>query len=36
MPFDDDLFDFIICAAAFKNFADPMGVLRSIKPKFLP
>lgn len=27
MPFDDDSFDFIICSAAFKNFADPVGVL---------
>jgi ubiquinone/menaquinone biosynthesis C-methylase UbiE len=30
MPFDDDTFDFIICTAAFKNFADPVGALREM------
>ncbi len=27
MPFDDEMFDFIICTAAFKNFADPVRAL---------
>jgi ubiquinone/menaquinone biosynthesis C-methylase UbiE len=27
MPFADRSFDFLICRAAFKNFADPMGAL---------
>ena len=30
MPFDDEIFDFIICTAAFKNFADPVGALREM------
>jgi len=30
MPFYNDTFDFIICTAAFKNFADPVGVLREM------
>ena len=30
MPFDDGTFDFIICTAAFKNFADPIGALREM------
>lgn len=30
MPFDDDSFDFVICTAAFKNFADPAEVLREM------
>ena len=30
MPFDDEMFDFIICTAAFKNFADPVGALREM------
>jgi len=30
MPFDDETFDFIICTAAFKNFADPVGALREM------
>jgi ubiquinone/menaquinone biosynthesis C-methylase UbiE len=27
MPFDPDSFDFIVCRAAFKNFADPVQAL---------
>jgi ubiquinone/menaquinone biosynthesis C-methylase UbiE len=27
MPFDDASFDFVVCMAAFKNFADPVGAL---------
>ena len=27
MPFPDNAFDFIVCRAAFKNFADPMGAI---------
>jgi ubiquinone/menaquinone biosynthesis C-methylase UbiE len=27
MAFADDAFDFILCQAAFKNFADPLGAL---------
>jgi ubiquinone/menaquinone biosynthesis C-methylase UbiE len=30
MPFDDEMFDFIICTAAFNNFADPIGALREM------
>jgi ubiquinone/menaquinone biosynthesis C-methylase UbiE len=30
MAFDDETFDFIICTAAFKNFADPIGALREM------
>ncbi len=30
MPFDDEVFDFIICTAAFNNFADPVGALREM------
>ncbi|WP_327089598.1 class I SAM-dependent methyltransferase [Nonomuraea sp. NBC_01738] len=30
MPFDDGSFDFIICCAAFKNFADPVGALNEM------
>ena len=29
-PFADDSFDFIVCRAAFKNFADPVGALREM------
>src|ERR1700677_4166226 len=28
MAFPSDKFDFIVCRAAFKNFADPLGALR--------
>jgi ubiquinone/menaquinone biosynthesis C-methylase UbiE len=27
MPFAEESFDFIVCRAAFKNFADPLGAL---------
>jgi ubiquinone/menaquinone biosynthesis C-methylase UbiE len=30
MPFDDDSFDFIVCRAAFKNFARPVQALNEI------
>jgi ubiquinone/menaquinone biosynthesis C-methylase UbiE len=30
MPFPSDSFDFIVCRAAFKNFADPVGALREM------
>jgi len=36
MPFPDALFDFVVCTAAFKNFANPLGALnemhRVLKP----
>jgi ubiquinone/menaquinone biosynthesis C-methylase UbiE len=36
MPLADDLFDFIVCSAAFKNFAEPLKALdemyRVLKP----
>src|SRR5258705_4247117 len=30
MPFADASFDFVVCMAAFKNFADPVGALNEI------
>jgi ubiquinone/menaquinone biosynthesis C-methylase UbiE len=30
MPFPKDSFDFLLCRAAFKNFADPVGALREM------
>jgi ubiquinone/menaquinone biosynthesis C-methylase UbiE len=30
MPFDDESFDFIVCCAAFKNFADPVGAIQEM------
>ena len=30
MPFADDTFDFIVCRAAFKNFAEPAGAMREM------
>ena len=30
MPFGDNSFDFIVCRAAFKNFADPVGALNEM------
>jgi ubiquinone/menaquinone biosynthesis C-methylase UbiE len=30
MPFDGASFDFVVCMAAFKNFADPVGALDEI------
>jgi ubiquinone/menaquinone biosynthesis C-methylase UbiE len=36
MPFPDESFDFVVCTAAFKNFADPVGAInemyRVLKP----
>ncbi|MFN8484798.1 MAG: class I SAM-dependent methyltransferase [Anaerolineae bacterium] len=36
MPFADDSFDLIVCRAAFKNFADPIGAMnemyRTLRP----
>jgi ubiquinone/menaquinone biosynthesis C-methylase UbiE len=30
MPFESESFNFILCRAAFKNFADPVGALREM------
>jgi ubiquinone/menaquinone biosynthesis C-methylase UbiE len=30
VPFAADMFDFIVCRAAFKNFSDPIGALREM------
>jgi ubiquinone/menaquinone biosynthesis C-methylase UbiE len=30
MPYADNSFDFVVCRAAFKNFADPVGALNEI------
>ncbi len=30
MPFPDESFDFVVCTAAFKNFADPVGAIDEI------
>ena len=30
MPFKDDHFDYILCRAAFKNFAEPVGALEEM------
>lgn len=30
LPFAADLFEFIVCRAAFKNFSDPVGALREM------
>jgi ubiquinone/menaquinone biosynthesis C-methylase UbiE len=30
VPFADQSFDFLVCRAAFKNFADPAGALREM------
>jgi ubiquinone/menaquinone biosynthesis C-methylase UbiE len=30
MPFQSDRFDFLLCRAAFKNFAAPLGALREM------
>ena len=30
MPFPKNSFDFLLCRAAFKNFADPIGALREM------
>jgi ubiquinone/menaquinone biosynthesis C-methylase UbiE len=36
MPFDDASFDFVVCAAAFKNFSDPVGALNEIHRVLTP
>ena len=30
MPFDAASFDYVVCMAAFKNFADPVGALNEL------
>jgi ubiquinone/menaquinone biosynthesis C-methylase UbiE len=30
MPFESDTFDFLLCRAAFKNFAEPLGALQEM------
>jgi ubiquinone/menaquinone biosynthesis C-methylase UbiE len=30
LPFEDDSFDFLLCRAAFKNFAEPVAALREM------
>jgi ubiquinone/menaquinone biosynthesis C-methylase UbiE len=30
MPFAENMFDFIICVAAFKNFTEPVGAIREM------
>ncbi len=30
MPFDDGMFDFVVCRAAFKNFSDPVQCLNEM------
>jgi ubiquinone/menaquinone biosynthesis C-methylase UbiE len=36
MPFADGAFDFLLCRAAFKNFADPGGALREMRRVLAP
>jgi len=36
MPFSEDMFDFVICTAAFKNFKDPIKALNEIKRVLKP
>src|SRR5579885_111566 len=36
MPFPDSSFDFVVCRAAFKNFADPIGALNEIHRVLVP
>ena len=31
MPFEDGVFDLIVCRAAFKNFSEPVGALREMR-----
>lgn len=31
MPYAADAFDYVVCRAAFKNFADPVGSLREMR-----
>jgi ubiquinone/menaquinone biosynthesis C-methylase UbiE len=30
MPFEDSMFDFLVCSAAFKNFTDPLQALEEM------
>jgi ubiquinone/menaquinone biosynthesis C-methylase UbiE len=36
MPFPSNSFDFVVCRAAFKNFADPIGALNEIHRVLVP
>ncbi len=36
MPFANDSFDFLLCRAAFKNFADPVGALKEMRRVLKP
>ena len=36
MPFADASFDFVICTAAFKNFANPLGALNEMHRVLVP
>jgi ubiquinone/menaquinone biosynthesis C-methylase UbiE len=36
MPFADRSFDFLVCRAAFKNFADPLGALKEMQRVLKP
>jgi ubiquinone/menaquinone biosynthesis C-methylase UbiE len=36
MPFAEGSFDFVVCMAAFKNFADPVGALNEIHRVLVP
>ena len=36
MPFAEASFDFLLCRAAFKNFADPVGAIREMRRVLKP
>ncbi|HXZ85649.1 MAG TPA: class I SAM-dependent methyltransferase [Myxococcota bacterium] len=36
LPFGDGEFDFVLCRAAFKNFADPLGALQEMHRVLAP
>lgn len=36
MPFADASFDYLVCRAAFKNFADPLGAVREMRRVLKP
>jgi ubiquinone/menaquinone biosynthesis C-methylase UbiE len=36
MPFESDAFDFILCRAAFKNFADPLAAMNEMQRVLRP
>lgn len=36
MPFADNQFDYVVCAAAFKNFSDPLGAINEMHRVLLP